>query len=126
MGIVLQNEQFRIPVSERTQRILLDAGYEGKYVIVGTRAEDIVADEIGNDETIDGTINVCCVSNVEFQGNDSYLFLELEKQEELVVKVNENNWRKRGDALEKVQVSFSPEAIHIFDQESGKRIVYYE
>ena len=121
MGIVLQNEQFQIPVSERTQRILLDAGYEGKYVIVGTRAEDIVADEIGNDETIDGTINVCCVSNVEFQGNDSYLFLELEKQEELVVKGTENHWRKQ-ENLEKVHVSFSPEMIHIFDQESGERI----
>ena len=121
MGIVLQNEQFQIPVSERTQRILLDAGYEGKYVIVGTRAEDIVADEIGNDETIDGMINVCCVSNVEFQGNDSYLFLELEKQEELVVKGTENHWRKQ-ENLEKVHVSFSPEMIHIFDQESGERI----
>ena len=121
MGIVLQNEQFRIPVSERIQRVLKDTGYEGKDVIVGTRAEDIVADEIGNDETIDGTINVCCVSNVEFQGNDSYLFLELEKQEELVVKGTENHWRKQ-ENLEKVRVSFSPEMIHIFDQESGKRI----
>ena len=76
-------------------------------MIVGTRAEDIVADEIGNDETIDGTINVCCVSNVEFQGNDSYLFLELEKQEELVVKGTENHWRKQ-ENLEKVHVSFFP------------------
>lgn len=67
-GIVLQNEQFQIPVSERSQRVLKDTGYEGKDVIVGTRAEDIVADEIGNDETIDGTINVCGISNVEFQG----------------------------------------------------------
>ena len=122
MGIVLgRMNSFRSLFRERTQRILLDAGYEGKYVIVGTRAEDIVADEIGNDETIDGMINVCCVSNVEFQGNDSYLFLELEKQEELVVKGTENHWRKQ-ENLEKVHVSFSPEMIHIFDQESGERI----
>ena len=86
MGIVLQNEQFQIPVSERTQRVLQDTGYEGKDVIVGARAEDIVAEGIGNDETIDGTINVCCVSDVEFQGNDSYLFLELKNQGELIVK----------------------------------------
>ena len=122
MDIILQNEPFQIPVSKRIQRILQDAGYAGKDVIVGARAEDIVADEIGNDEPIDKTINVCRISDMEFQGNDSYLFLELENQEELVVKVNENNWRKRSDALEKVQVSFSPEAIHIFDQDSGKRI----
>ena len=123
MGIVLQNEQFRISVSERIQRILQNAGYEEKDVVVGARAEDIAADEIGNDETIDGTINVCRVSDVEFQGNDSYLFLELENQGELVVKRNENIRRKQGDELEKVRVSFSPEAIHIFDRDSGKRIM---
>ena len=122
MGIVLQNEQFRIPVSERTQRVLQDTGYAGKDVIVGVRAEDIVADEIENDQTIDGAINVCRVSDVEFQGNDSYLFLELKNQGELIVKGSENHWRKPGDDLKKVHVSFSPEMIHIFDQESGERI----
>lgn len=53
--------------------------------------------------------------------HDRYLFLELEKQEELVVKGTENHWRKQ-ENLEKVRVSFSPEMIHIFDQESGGRI----
>ena len=122
MGIVLQNEQFRIPVSERIQRVLLDAGYEGKYVIVGARSEDIVADEIENDETIDEMINICRVSDMEFQGNDSYLFLELKNQGELIVKRTENIGRKQGREVEKVRVSFSPEMIHIFDQESGERI----
>ncbi len=50
------------------------------------------------------------------------LIRKVENQEEPVVKGNENIGRKQGNELEKVRVSFSPEAIHIFDQGSGERI----
>ncbi len=117
-NIILQNEQFEIPVSESIKRTLQETGHEGKRVLVGVRAEDIDVRAVKTGETK----NVCRVSDAEFQGNEKYLFLNLENQGELVVKANKNNRQGQVRVLSDVHVFFPPEALHIFDEMSGERI----
>ncbi len=108
-----------IVVPELKAKKLIDAGYEGKTVVLGIRPEDIKDEEMFISNSPDSTIDVT-VRVYELLGAEVFLYLDVDNYE-LTARVNPRTTARPGDAI---KVALDLSKIHIFDKETEQVITH--
>lgn len=107
-----------IRLSQEIVDKLVGGNYIGNDIIIGIRPEDIseraITMEYSNDNVIEGKIEV-----IELLGAESYIYANCNGNN-LIIRVRESS---RCNIGEKSKFSLNLNKFHIFDKESGMRIV---
>ena len=110
---VLNIGDYRIALSAKKSKALIDGGYEGKTVVMGIRPEDLYDSEemIGKypNSVIEATINV-----YELLGAEVYLYFDMQGTS-MTARVAPTTKAKNGS---KVRFALDTEKIHVFDKET--------
>ena len=108
-----------IVVPELKAKRLIDAGYEGKTVVLGIRPEDVKDEEMFISQSPESVVDVT-VRVYELLGAEVFLYLDVD-QFEITARVNPRTTARPGDQL---RVAFDLSKMHIFDKESEQVITH--
>ncbi len=108
----------KIKLPENKAKVLTDAGYIGKEVLLGIRPEDMHDEEIFISASQDSVIEVN-VELTEMLGAEVYLYLEINNQR-LTARVDPRSKAKTGD---KIKIAMDVNMIHVFDKETENTIL---
>ena len=108
-----------IKVPEIKAKKLIDAGYEGKTVVLGIRPEDIKDEEMFISNSPDTTIEVT-VRVYELLGAEVYLYLDVDDFE-ITARVNPRTTARPGDVI---KVALDISKMHLFDKETEQVITH--
>ena len=108
-----------IVVPELKAKRLIDAGYEGKTVVLGIRPEDVKDEEMFISQSPESVVDVT-VRVYELLGAEVFLYLDVD-QFEITARVNPRTTARPGD---QIRVAFDLSKMHIFDKESEQVITH--
>ena len=108
-----------IVVPELKAKRLIDAGYEGKTVVLGIRPEDVKDEEMFISSSPESVVDVT-VRVYELLGAEVFLYLDVD-QFEITARVNPRTTARPGD---QIRVAFDLSKMHIFDKESEQVITH--
>ncbi|MCR5428541.1 MAG: sn-glycerol-3-phosphate ABC transporter ATP-binding protein UgpC [Lachnospiraceae bacterium] len=108
-----------IVVPELKAKRLIDAGYEGKTVVLGIRPEDVKDEEMFISQSPESVVDVA-VRVYELLGAEVFLYLDVD-QFEITARVNPRTTARPGD---QIRVAFDLSKMHIFDKESEQVITH--
>ncbi|MBP5331341.1 MAG: TOBE domain-containing protein, partial [Lachnospiraceae bacterium] len=108
-----------IVVPELKAKRLMDAGYEGKTVVLGIRPEDVKDEEMFISQSPESVVDVT-VRVYELLGAEVFLYLDVD-QYEITARVNPRTTARPGD---QIRVAFDLSKMHIFDKESEQVITH--
>jgi len=108
-----------ITVPELKAKRLIDAGYEGKTVVLGIRPEDVKDEEMFISQSPESVVDVT-VRVYELLGAEVFLYLDVD-QYEITARVNPRTTARPGD---QIRVAFDLSKMHIFDKESEQVITH--
>jgi multiple sugar transport system ATP-binding protein len=108
-----------IVVPELKAKRLIDAGYEGKTVVLGIRPEDVKDEEMFISQSPESVVDVT-VRVYELLGAEVFLYLDVD-QYEITARVNPRTTARPGD---QIRVAFDLSKMHIFDKESEQVITH--
>lgn len=115
--VMLMFGSHSIKVPEGKAKKLIDAGYDGKAVMLGLRPEDIHDEQVflesSKDSVIDATIKV-----YELLGAEVFLYFAID-QFEFTARVNPRTTARPGDT---VKFAFDLSKMHLFDKETEQAI----
>ena len=106
-------------VPELKAKRLIDAGYEGKTVVLGIRPEDVKDEEMFISQSPESVVDVT-VRVYELLGAEVFLYLDVD-QFEITARVNPRTTARPGD---QIRVAFDLSKMHIFDKESEQVITH--
>ncbi len=109
----------KIVVPELKAKRLIDAGYEGKTVVLGIRPEDVKDEEMFLSQSPDSIVDVT-VRVYELLGAEVFLYLDVD-QFEITARVNPRTTARPGD---QIRVAFDLSKMHIFDKETEQVITH--
>lgn len=117
-GRITDNGGLDLPVSGPTQKILDEAGYQGKEIIFGIRPEDIHAEQIALDTMSDSIIKPTIVVS-ELTGAETILYLE-QGGTDITAVVDARDFHESGM---QVELAINMNKAHFFDVETENVIV---
>jgi len=107
-----------VKIPDAKAKVLIEAGYNGKEVVLGIRPENIHDDEmfISNapDSSIQATVKV-----YELLGAEVFLYLSIDEEFDVTARVNPRTTARPEDILE---IAFDMMRIHIFDKDTEQVI----
>ncbi|BEP27871.1 ABC transporter ATP-binding protein [Helicovermis profundi] len=109
-NVLIEYNGLKLPLTKEMASSVKDGGYIGKEVLMGIRSENILIDKGGFEVTVDVT---------ELLGSEIYIYYSI-NGEQFIAKETHNMNFKIGD---KITVSFDESKIHLFDKESGNKII---
>ncbi|CAM3140080.1 sn-glycerol-3-phosphate ABC transporter ATP-binding protein UgpC [Lactococcus hircilactis] len=110
-------EGINIDLPEGKQKLLKDAGYDGKAVILGIRPEDVQSSNLAMEAYPNQNVEAEVVVS-ELLGAETMLYLKTGSAE-FVSRVEARDFRNPG---EKITVALNLSKAHFFDVETEKRI----
>ncbi len=116
--ISFENCKFKLPAEKAQSEELQE--YIDKEVVVGVRPECIHDEPMYLSSLEDWTTDVD-VEVTELMGAETYLYLKLGEETNLIARVSSRSTAKSGDT---VKVAFDISHAHIFDKETEKCIVH--
>ena len=108
-----------ITIPEIKAKKLIDAGYEGKTVVLGIRPEDIKDEEIFISNSPESVVDVT-VRVYELLGAEVFLYLDVDNYE-ITARVNPRTTARPGD---QIKVAMDLSKLHIFDKETEQVITH--
>ena len=117
LKLVFGNNSVVIP--EGKAKLVEEAGYVGKTVVMGIRPENIHDDPAFLTASPDSTITAH-VEFTEMMGAETYLYLVVEGKP-FTARVNRRSTAKTDDDI---QIVFDVNKIHLFDKETEKAIIH--
>ncbi len=108
----------KIKLPEQKAKVVSDAGYIGKEVVMGIRPEDLHDEDIFIESSQDSTIDTL-VEVTEMLGAEIFLYLAFEGFS-LTARVDPRSKAKAGD---KLRLAIDKNKIHIFDKATELTIV---
>ena len=108
-----------ITVPEVKAKKLIDAGYEGKTVVLGIRPEDIKDVEMFISNSPESIVDVT-VRVYELLGAEVFLYLDVDNFE-ITARVNPRTTARPGD---QIKVAMDLSKLHIFDKETEQVITH--
>ncbi len=118
MYVAFENCKFKLP-TEKAQNADL-AEYVGKEVVLGVRPECIHDEPMYLSSLEEWTTDVQ-VDVTELMGAETYLYLTLGEETNLIARVSSRSTAQSGDTI---KVAFDISHVHIFDKETEKCIVH--
>ena len=116
--VTFENCKFKLPSEKAANESLKE--YVGKEVILGVRPECIHDEPMYLSSLEEWTTDVQ-VDVTELMGAETYLYLTLGEETNLIARVSSRSKAKSGDT---VKVAFDISHAHIFDKETEKVIVH--
>ena len=98
---------------------LIDAGYEGKTVVLGIRPEDIKDEEMFISNSPESVVEVT-VRVYELLGAEVFLYLDVDNYE-ITARDNPRTTARPGD---QIKVAMDLSKLHIFDKETEQVITH--
>lgn len=137
-GYCVELDGKKFLLDEKVVAYLKEQNCEEKDITLGVRPEHIVVKLSGNENVIatmgkhlgaDGKMSFIktTVTVSEMMGSESYVHVATENEKAIILRVPTINLSK--EDIEKINnggdldITFSPQAMHIFDKETGKNIV---
>ena len=117
-GRITDNGGLDLPVSGPTQKILDEAGYQGKEIIFGIRPEDIHAEQIALDTMSDSIIKPKIVVS-ELTGAETILYFD-QGGTDITAVVDARDFHQSGM---QVELAINMNKAHFFDAETENVIV---
>ena len=108
-----------ITIPEIKAKKLIDAGYEGKTVVLGIRPEDIKDEEMFISNSPESIVEVT-VRVYELLGAEVFLYLDVDNYE-ITARVNPRTTARPGD---QIRVAMDLSKLHIFDKETEQVITH--
>ncbi|MBP5533407.1 MAG: TOBE domain-containing protein, partial [Lachnospiraceae bacterium] len=108
-----------ITIPEIKAKKLIDAGYEGKTVVLGIRPEDIKDEEMFISNSPESVVEVT-VRVYELLGAEVFLYLDVDNYE-ITARVNPRTTARPGD---QIRVAMDLSKLHIFDKETEQVITH--
>ena len=108
-----------ITIPEIKAKKLIDAGYEGKTVVLGIRPEDIKDEEMFISNSPESVVEVT-VPVYELRGAEVFLYLDVDNYE-ITARVNPRTTARPGD---QIKVAMDLSKLHIFDKETEQVITH--
>jgi multiple sugar transport system ATP-binding protein len=107
-----------VVMSDDKQKNLTERNTEEQDVIVGVRPEHITLDK-RDGAMVKGTVDVS-----EMMGSSIHLHINADGKDCIVIVPTLDLGEKDLSAGAEVEFTFAPNAIHVFDPESGKNLEY--
>ncbi|WP_094604968.1 sn-glycerol-3-phosphate ABC transporter ATP-binding protein UgpC [Sporomusa silvacetica] len=113
--LYFQHQSFRMEIPRQNAAYIIRESVVNRKVILGIRPENIQVYLQPEQDTIVGNIEL-----VENLGSEMYLYLRGISDRPLVARVTQNVAFSMGTS---VNIAFTPESFHLFDQETEKNLL---
>ncbi len=107
-----------VKIPEGKAKKIIDAGYEGKTVVMGIRPEDIHDEEMFLTASPDSIIEAK-VTVYELLGAEVFLYFAVDDTLNITARVNPRTTARPDDVL---KVAFDMSKVHIFDKETEQAV----